>query len=69
MSFFAIQRDSAVKDILLSLPECCPEFQAFGIDIKTVVNSDITLEQLCIDRGIDPGMLIEYIRLRLDDLA
>lgn len=69
MSFFAIQKDSPVKEILLSLPECHPEFAAFGLDIKKIIKTDITLEQLCMEHQIDVDTIITYIHMRLDDLA
>lgn len=69
MSFFAIQRDSLVKDILFSLPECHPEFVAIGVDVKATAATDITLEELCKEKNFDVDDFILYLRFRLDDLA
>lgn len=69
MSFYAIQKDVMVKELLFAMPECHTEFEALGANLKELLSSDVTLDQLCREFNFDTDTFIKYLRFRLDDLA
>ena len=65
MKQIPLRRDTTLEEAVGRFPETMSVFRLLGICCISDRNRDMTIEELCLSRGIEPGPFLEALHKKI----